>query len=154
MIVLAGAVAICAMILPGISGAFFLLVLGQYEYMTETLSAFVDAIVGLLLGGDLAPVVETGTVVVLFGAGATVSLFTMAHAVRSALERYRAATLAFLVSLMVGALRLPIVEVTTNVGDGFGNGFAAAVVAAVVGAGAVLIVDRYTADLEYAASGQ
>ncbi len=37
-IFLSGAVAICAMILPGISGAFILLILGKYQYVTGTLN--------------------------------------------------------------------------------------------------------------------
>lgn len=149
MIVLAGAVAVCAMILPGVSGAFFLLILGQYEYMTGTLAAFVDAVVGVLEGGSFAPVSETGTIVALFGLGGVVGLFTMAHVVRRALERHRQTTLAVLVSLMVGALRLPVAEVTTNLGSASVERPAVAVVAAVVGAGVVLLVDRYTDDLDY-----
>lgn len=149
MIVLAGAVAVCAMILPGVSGSLFLLLLGQYAYITGTVSAFVDALVGLLEGEGLAPVLETGTVLALFALGAVVGLFTMAHAVRRALERYRATTLAFLVSLMVGALRLPIVEVTTNLGVSPAERPAAAVVAGVFGAAAVTVVDRYTTGIEY-----
>ncbi|MFC4543269.1 DUF368 domain-containing protein [Halosolutus amylolyticus] len=149
MLLLAGAVAICAMVLPGVSGAFFLLVLGQYEYMTGTLSRFVDGIVGLANGGSLTPVIEAGTIVAVFGVGAAIGLFTMAHAVSRALDRYRAATLAFLVSLMVGALRLPVTEVSTNLGDTTANSPGAAVLAALVGIVAVLVVDRYTDDLEY-----
>lgn len=149
MIFLAGAVAICAMVLPGVSGAFFLLVLGQYEYMTGRLSAFVDGVIGLVNGDELATVIEAGTVVALFCAGALVGLFTMAHAVGYALERYRAATLAFLVSLMVGALRLPFEEVAGNLGETPYGTPTAAVVAGLVGAGVVLLVDWYTEDLEY-----
>ncbi|MGQ3410849.1 DUF368 domain-containing protein [Natrinema sp. LN54] len=149
MVVLAGAVAVCAMILPGVSGSLFLLILGQYEYMTGTVSALIDGLLGLLDGDGLAPVLETGTVVALFALGAIVGLFTMAHAVRRALERYRTATLAFLVSLMVGALRLPIVEVATNLGAAPAERPAATVVAGILGAGVVVVVDRYTTDIEY-----
>lgn len=152
MIVLAGAIAVCAMILPGVSGSFFLLILGQYEYMTGTVSAFVDASIGLLRGDGLAPLLEPGTIVALFGVGAVVGLFAMAHTVRRALERYRAPTLAFLVSLMVGSLRLPVLEVTTNLGSTPAGRPAVAIGMGLVGAGVVLIVDRYTADLEYESS--
>ena len=149
IVLLAGAIAICAMILPGVSGAFFLLILGQYEYMTGTLKGFVNGLVGLVDGGALAPVIETGTVVTVFGVGAVAGLFTMAHAVRYALERYRAATLAALVSLMVGALRLPVERVWANLGESSLGRPGVAVAAALVGAGAVLLVDWYTDDLEY-----
>ena len=37
-IFLSGAIAICAMILPGISGSFILLILGKYEFMLSTLT--------------------------------------------------------------------------------------------------------------------
>ncbi|MDQ2049456.1 DUF368 domain-containing protein [Natronolimnohabitans sp. A-GB9] len=149
IVFVAGAIAICAMVLPGVSGAFFLLVLGQYEYLTGVLSTFVDGVIGLLNGNALEPVIEAGAVVAIFGAGAVIGLFTMAHAVGYALDRYRAATLAFLVSLMVGALRLPYREVTTNLGETAYGTPSVAVVAALVGAGAVLLVDWYTDDLEY-----
>ncbi len=149
MVFIAGAVAICAMVLPGVSGAFFLLVLGQYEYMTGVLSQFVDSLIGLLNGGPIAPIVEAGAVVTVFGFGAILGLFTMAHTVQRALDRYRAATLAFLVSLMVGALRLPAAEVLENIGETSGGTPTAALLAGVFGAGLVLVVDRYTEDLSY-----
>lgn len=149
MIFLAGAVAICAMVLPGVSGAFFLLILGQYEYMTGVLSEFVDGLIGVLDGDAIAPVIEAGAVVAVFGVGAVIGLFTMAHAVGYALEHYRAATLAFLVSLMVGALRLPVEEVWANLGGTSFGTPSIAVVAGIVGAGAVLLVDWGTDDLEY-----
>jgi len=44
-------------------------------------------------------------------------VFTIAHAVKYALARARAATLAFLVSLIVGALRAPIVEVSIRLAE-------------------------------------
>ncbi|WP_254769062.1 DUF368 domain-containing protein [Salinilacihabitans rarus] len=149
IVFLAGAIAICAMVLPGVSGAFFLLVLGQYTYLAGVLTDFVDALAGLADGGSVAPVVESGTVVAVFGAGAVVGLFSMAHLVRRALDRYRAATLAFLVSLMVGALRFPIEKVAAALGETPAGSPGVAVLAAALGAGAVLVFDRYTADLEY-----
>lgn len=39
-IILSGAIAICAMILPGISGAFILLLMGKYTYILGAVSAF------------------------------------------------------------------------------------------------------------------
>ncbi len=149
MVFVTGAIAICAMVLPGVSGAFFLLILGQYEYMTGILSQFVDGLLGLVNGEPIDPVIEAGVVVTIFGVGAVIGLFTMAHTVKGALDRYQAATLAFLVSLMVGALRLPAVEVYTNLGETSGGTPLVAVVAGLVGAGVVLGFDRYSDDLEY-----
>jgi putative membrane protein len=145
----AGAVAICAMILPGISGAFILLLLGQYLFLTETLSTFFDALFGLLGGGSLGAVIDPGIVVVVFGIGAVIGLFSISHAVRFALDRYRAATLTFLVALMVGALRLPLEKVFTNVSAWTPNRTLAILGVGAVGALAVLVVDYYTADIDY-----
>ncbi|ERG89061.1 MAG: putative membrane protein [halophilic archaeon J07HX5] len=104
----AGAIAVAGMVLPGISGAFLLLLLGQYEYLAETLNTFVD---GLTAG----VIRKTAVDITAFVAGASIGLFTVAYVVRWALERSRAATLAFLLSLMLGALRLPVEEVDTAV---------------------------------------
>ncbi|GAB3411938.1 DUF368 domain-containing protein [Haloparvum alkalitolerans] len=148
----AGAVAVSAMILPGISGSLLLIILGQYEYMSGALSAFVDALVGLAVGGEPARVTETAPPVLVFVAGALVGLFTVAHAVRRALERDRAATLAFLVSLIVGALRAPVAEVGRVLAETGGTWRAAApefALAAVGGALAVGLLDRYSGTIEY-----
>jgi putative membrane protein len=149
VLAVAGAIAICAMILPGISGAFILLLLGQYIFLSETLSTFVGSLLGLLGGGSLAAVLDPGMIVLTFGIGAIVGLFSISHAVRFALSRYRAATLTFLVALMVGALRFPIARVASEVSAWTVGRTAGIVGAAVLGAGLVLVVDYYTADLEY-----
>ncbi|WP_238993955.1 DUF368 domain-containing protein [Halobellus captivus] len=146
--VFAGAIAVSAMILPGISGSLLLIILGQYEYMTGTLSAFVDALLALVTGGPIEPLREHGVVVIAFVSGAFVGLFTVAHAVRWALDRAREATLAFLVALIVGALRAPIVRTGDQLA-GLGRTWTPTAVAvfaaaAVVGALLVWLLDRYT----------
>jgi len=107
VVFVAGAVAVSAMILPGVSGSLLLVVLGQYEYMSGTVSRFVDGLVALALGNGTNALSETVPSVVTFLAGGVLGVFTIAHAVKYALSRARAATLAFLVSLIVGALRAP-----------------------------------------------
>lgn len=149
---LAGAIAVSAMVLPGVSGSLLLVILGQYEYMTGSLSAFLDGIVAVAFGDGVGPVIEAAPPVVVFLAGGVVGVFTVAHAVRRALERARAATLAFLVSLIVGALRAPLVEVSLRLAES-GETWASAAPrfagAAVVGAVAILAVDWYADLVEY-----
>lgn len=147
VVLLTGAVAISAMILPGISGAFILYLLGQYEFLTGELKAFTDAVLGLVTGGDAAALVEPGTVVVTFGVGGLVGLFTIAHAVDYALDRARAATLAFLVSLMVGALRAPVYEIRTNTAVYTAETVGVLLAAGAFGAGLVLVLDYVTGDI-------
>ncbi|ELZ21523.1 hypothetical protein C477_05576 [Haloterrigena salina JCM 13891] len=108
VIFLAGAVAISAMILPGISGSLILILLGQYVYLTGELTAFVHAVADLVGGGSLAAVVDPGTTVALFVAGGIVGLVTIARVVRAALARHRSVTLIFLVSLIAGSVPAPL----------------------------------------------
>jgi len=143
-----GMVAISAMILPGVSGSFILYLLGQYEYLTGVPGALANALVAAA-NGDPSGVVPAGTVVVVFVSGALIGLFTIAHAVKYALANYRRATLTFLVALIVGALRAPVIEVSDGV-EAWTPGIVAAVLgAAVVGAALVVGLDYTTDDLDY-----
>ncbi len=81
------AIAICAMILPGVSGAFLLLVFGIYEY---TLTAVHDR--------DLL-------YMAVFGAGAVVGMGSFSGILNWLLEHYHDTTMAALVGLMAGSLR-------------------------------------------------
>jgi len=139
----AGAIAVSATVLPGISGALILLLLGQYEYLAGQLTGFVDAL--LALGGD--GLVSGLLVVVTFLLGAVVGVVTIAHLVTRALDRQREATIAFLVSLMVGSLRLPAVEILDGADLMAFADVTTVVGAALVGALAVLLLDYYTEDL-------
>ena len=141
-----GAVAICAMILPGLSGAFLLLLFGQYNHMSHALHGFIDA----LAAGDVGRATDLGVTVVTFCAGAAVGLLTISNVISWALDNYRAATLTFLVSLMVGALRLPVEEILDGTSaTTSATTWATVVLVAVAGGAAVLLIDYYTDDLEY-----
>lgn len=85
---LAGALAICAMILPGISGSLILVMLGMY---TPILDAVTD--------GDF------GTLVV-FLIGATLGLALFAQLLSRALERHHDTVMAALIGLMLGSTRV------------------------------------------------
>lgn len=81
------AVAICAMILPGVSGAYLLEVLGIYQPTLEAAGNL-----------DLAYIAT-------FGLGAVVGLGVFAKVLARLLERHHDLTMAVLVGLMAGALR-------------------------------------------------
>ena len=142
-----GVVAVSAMILPGVSGSLLLIILGQYTYMSTTLTRFVDGLAAPLTGGSTVSVAETGTVVLTFVVGGLIGLFTVSRLVRRSLERNRRATMAFLVALVVGALRAPVESVRADVG--FSTDVAVTfTAAAVVGAVFLLVLDRYAIDLD------
>lgn len=85
-IFLCGAIAICAMILPGISGSFILVLLGKYFYIMEA--------------------VKTLDVVVLlvFLAGACIGITSFSRILSYALKHFRNITLAVLTGFMLGSL--------------------------------------------------
>ncbi|MDG2382833.1 MAG: DUF368 domain-containing protein [Pirellulaceae bacterium] len=97
-----GAIAICAMILPGISGSFILLILGQYTYCVTALTSLIDAARDL----DFAKVGSTLLQVILpAGLGAVTGLLLFTRLLSWLLNRYYTTTVALLVGFMVGSLR-------------------------------------------------
>lgn len=148
LVFVAGAVAISAMVLPGLSGALLLIVLGLYQYMTSQLDALLEAVVHVATGGASSTLVESGTVVLTFLSGAVIGLLTVARAVDYALERNRATTIAGLVGLMAGGLYQPATKVAANTAPD-AVGVASVAAAAALGAGVVAGFARATGDLEY-----
>ncbi|AMK11988.1 DUF368 domain-containing protein [Pseudodesulfovibrio indicus] len=144
-IFLCGSIAICAMILPGISGAFLLLMLGKYEYVTRTLkNPFIW---------------DNFVVIAAFGAGAVVGIALFSRVLHFLLQRWHAATVSVLTGFMIGALRKvwPWKEVlesavirgkmhvlrTQNVlPDGFDSGVALALALCVAGVCVVIVLER------------
>jgi len=85
-IFLCGAIAICAMILPGISGSFILVLLGKYFFI-------MDAVKNLHL-----------VVLLFFAAGACIGITTFSRILSYALKKIRNITLAVLTGFMLGSL--------------------------------------------------
>lgn len=105
----AATVAICAMILPGISGAFVLLLLGLYHPITE-----------LIKGLPRGEITLDGAVVIsAFLAGCAVGLLAFSHLLKWLLANRHDSTMAFLVGLMLGSLYKiwPFQQVTAATGD-------------------------------------
>jgi len=143
-----GAIAVSAMVLPGVSGSLFLLVLGQYEYMLGALRTFIDAVTGLVSGGSTDALIEAGVPVVVFCTGAGVGVLSASHVISWALARYRKTALTFLIALMVGALSTPMEEIASAVDVWTPATGALVVGAAIVGAAVVVGFDR-VADVNY-----
>jgi putative membrane protein len=97
IIFISGMIAICAMILPGISGAFILLLLNQYEYMLSVLKDF--------------QFLE----IFIFIIGALIGILAFSRVLDRVLRKYKSFTLAFLIGLMLGALRLLYENVESSI---------------------------------------
>jgi putative membrane protein len=83
---LSGAIAICAMILPGISGSFILVVLGKYQYILQSLHELrID-------------------VILVFMAGCLVGLLSFVRLVKWLFSRHHDLSIAVLGGFMVGSL--------------------------------------------------
>ena len=85
-IFLCGALAICAMILPGISGAFILLLIGKYEYMITSLTDF------------------NWVVIIVFACGCVVGLTIFSKILGWILHHYRFQAIGMLAGFMLGSL--------------------------------------------------
>lgn len=88
MLFIAGAIAICAMILPGISGSFILLMLGLYSTFLQAISNF--------------DVVTLGS----FAAGCILGLLAFSHVLSWLLKHHHGATLATLTGFLLGSLQM------------------------------------------------
>ena len=84
----AGFIAFCAMILPGISGSFMLVLMGQYTFILSAVAHFrVD-------------------VLAVFAAGGAIGLMSFCRVLSACFRRFPAATNAFLIGVMAGSLRV------------------------------------------------
>ena len=89
---LGGFCAINAMFLPGISGAYILLIMGLYEFMVGVLNDLRNNIAFFLV----------------FAAGAALGAFTISRIVSFLFKKYRCRTLYVLLGLVIGALGTPV----------------------------------------------
>ncbi|MFY0627537.1 MAG: DUF368 domain-containing protein [Reichenbachiella sp.] len=85
-IFICGAFAICAMILPGISGSFIMLILGKYTYIINAVKDF------------------NWAVMLIFGSGCIVGLFTFSRVISWFLKKFHNYAIALLAGFMLGAL--------------------------------------------------
>jgi putative membrane protein len=86
-IFVSGFIAICAMILPGISGAYILVLLGKYRYILEALNN------------------KDFFTLFIIASGAVVGLISFAQVLGWLLKKYHDLTMAILIGLMLGSLR-------------------------------------------------
>ncbi len=98
---LAGMIAICAMVLPGISGSTLLLIMGLY---LPVVTAIKDI---LHLNFAAFPTVF------IFGCGVLVGIFGVVKLIRKALDHFRAQTIYLIIGLMLGSIYAVVMGPTT-----------------------------------------
>ena len=117
-----GMIAICAMILPGISGSFLLLLLGQYKYMLNALHQL------------------HFSEIIVFVVGALIGILGFSKILNYLLKNYEEFTMAFLIGVMVGSLKVPGVEIINSVSLNFAGLFPCIIVA-IIGFALIIILE-------------
>ncbi len=119
---ISGMIAICAMILPGVSGSFLLLLLGQYKYMLNALHQL------------------HFTEIIVFVVGAVIGILGFSKILNYLLKNYEEATMAFLIGVMVGSLKVPSVEIVNATGLNFSS-LIPCIVVAVIGFALIIVLE-------------
>ena len=113
-IFLSGFIAIIAMILPGISGSYILLILGKYKFAIELVSSltsyFKNAVVGVFNGDfskiiSLFPASEIG-LTIIFLVGCVLGLVIFSKLLNWLFKKYHDATISVLAGFMLGSLNI------------------------------------------------
>lgn len=99
MLLFAGAAAASAMILPGVSGAYLLLLLGAYEPVLAAIRDSKDA----AFAADLGALMTQMRVIVPIGIGVVIGVVGVSNILHFVLHRYEKATLGFLLGLLLAA---------------------------------------------------
>jgi putative membrane protein len=101
MLFLSGIAGASAMILPGVSGAYLLLILGQYVPILSAIDRFKEA----LEAGDIGTAFDAALTVGLpVGLGVVLGIVCVSNLMRMLLDRYRKPTLGVLLGLLLGAV--------------------------------------------------
>lgn len=122
VIFFSGMIAICAMILPGISGSFLLLLLGQYKYMLNALHQL--------------QIVD----IIVFVVGAVIGILGFSKILNYLLKNHEEVTMAFLIGVMLGSLKVPGTEILNSAGLSFAGLFPCLIVA-VIGFAIIIILE-------------
>ena len=97
---LSGVLAFVAMILPGISGSFILLLLGAYHLILGKVSALIDGVKAM----DFTIILTNGLELGLFAIGGIVGLLSFSRVLKWMFEKYENRTLALLTGFLIGSL--------------------------------------------------
>lgn len=145
-ILLSGALAICAMILPGISGAFILLLLGSYDKVLAAITERDFLIIGL------------------FALGCAIGLLSFARVLKWLFHKFKMITIASLTGFMIGSLNkvwpwketisyrtnshgeeVPFIQNNVLPGDFAGdNQLMFAVICMLIGLSLIIVLERFS----------
>ncbi len=148
-IAVCGAIAICAMILPGISGSFILVLMGKYEHV-------LGAVHNLKSGTDLVPNLLTLGV---FLCGIVIGISSFVRLLSWLFRKYHDLTVALLIGFMGGSLRKVWPwkgpdELRNVLPESFDSGVMTAIGLAVFGFALVIVLETIAGELEKKRAGE
>lgn len=110
-----GFIAVTAMLLPGISGSYILLVLGQYENILRAVHNFIHSI-GDFFKLPLEEWVQNSNalLILVFVSGLLSGLLIFSRILSYLLRKYHSNTMAVLTGLLIGSLRKPLLIIIDN----------------------------------------
>lgn len=109
IIFLCGVISVCGMTLPGLSGSFLLMIIGNYKLlMVDSVNAVFYALKGLAVG-DLTPIYDAENfhlmvVCAVFTAGTIIGVITFSHILGYLLKRYPDTVVAVIIGFVAGSL--------------------------------------------------
>jgi len=120
-VLLAGIINGATLVIPGLSGAFLLLIMGLYPLVIQSISS-----VGVYMGnlGNMSLLAEIGVVLIPFGVGGVIGLLGMARLMEKLLRDYREAVYAAILGLVIASLITLFLDFTIG-----GRGLPAAAIA-------------------------
>jgi len=99
-IFICGSIAVCAMILPGISGSFILLLLGAYQSVLGAVSQLISA----LKAGNWDLVFSNGLILTVFVLGCLIGLISFSKLLNWLFKKAHQVTIALLTGFLIGSL--------------------------------------------------
>lgn len=126
IIFFSGIISFCAMILPGISGAFILYLFGQYEFMLGVLHQIEQM--------DFSKL----SFAIVYVVGGIIGLLVFSRLLSYLFKKYKGQTICFVIGLMLGALRIPADKIILNM-----ENLIFTILVGVLGASIVFLVSYY-----------
>lgn len=99
-ILFCGSLAICAMILPGISGSFILILLGAYQTVLGALSSFISAVFEF----NTTAIISNGSIVTVFALGCIIGLLSFSKLLNYLFKKSKNIVIAVLTGFLIGSL--------------------------------------------------
>lgn len=116
-----GVIAAATMVIPGVSGSMVMMILGYYNTIIDTVSAFINA----LLAFDLAEMIACCMILVPFGIGVVVGIVAVAKLIEYIFKKYSQLAYwaiiglivasPFAILIMMGSVAIGVVEILTGI---------------------------------------